>query len=190
MSPLSILSAALLPCFFDPHREKLLQVVGQRKDGSTFPMELSVGEATREGEAVFVSGHPGSTDRLLSVAELQSLRSDYLPQQLIYYSELRGRMLEWAQTSPEAARQVQQRILGYENGIKVWRNRLSSLADQEQMARKVEAEQALREDNEQLLAEIQVVVELEVEISVKLYFVRFFANHPRKKYTSSTQKTE
>jgi len=97
-----------------------------------------------EGEAVFVSGHPGSTDRLLSVAELQSLRSDYLPQQLIYYSELRGRMLEWAQTSPEAARQVQQRILGYENGIKVWRNRLSSLADQEQMARKVEAEQALR----------------------------------------------
>ena len=39
---------------------------------------------------------------------------------------------------------MQQRILGYENGIKVWRNRLSSLADQEQMARKVEAEQALR----------------------------------------------
>ena len=97
-----------------------------------------------EGEAVFVSGHPGNTDRLLSVAELQNVRSDYLPEQLIYYSELRGRMLEWAQTSPEAARQVQQRILSYENGIKVWRNRLSSLADAGQMARKVEAEQALR----------------------------------------------
>ncbi|MDB5580060.1 MAG: sensor hybrid histidine kinase [Bradyrhizobium sp.] len=30
------------------------EVVGQRKDGSTFPMELSVGEAKQEGESIFV----------------------------------------------------------------------------------------------------------------------------------------
>jgi PAS domain S-box-containing protein len=30
------------------------EVVGQRKDGSTFPMDLSVGEAKQEGEAIFV----------------------------------------------------------------------------------------------------------------------------------------
>ena len=30
------------------------EVVGQRKDGSTFPMDLSVGEARQEGESIFV----------------------------------------------------------------------------------------------------------------------------------------
>src|SRR5947207_1853367 len=30
------------------------EVTGQRKDGSTFPMNLSVGEARQEGESVFV----------------------------------------------------------------------------------------------------------------------------------------
>ncbi len=98
-----------------------------------------------DGEAVFVSGHPGRTDRLLTVAELESRRNDYLPTQLIYYSEFRGRMLEWAQSGDEAARQVQQRILGYENGIKVWRNQLKSLADPGQMARKLNDERALRQ---------------------------------------------
>jgi len=97
-----------------------------------------------QSEAVFVSGHPGRTNRLLTVAELESRRSDYLPEQLIYYSEFRGRMLEWARTSDAAARQVQQRILGYENGIKVWRNQLRSLADPVQMERKRREQAELR----------------------------------------------
>jgi hypothetical protein len=92
------------------------------------------------GEATFVAGHPGSTDRLLTVAQLEDLRGSNLPQRLILFSELRGRMLQWATTSDDAARQVQQRILGIENAIKVWKNRLASLMDEEQMARKQAAE--------------------------------------------------
>jgi PAS domain S-box-containing protein len=39
------------------------EVVGQRKNGSTFPMELSVGEATQEGESIFVGFIHDLTER-------------------------------------------------------------------------------------------------------------------------------
>src|SRR6185369_9583235 len=39
------------------------EVVGQRKDGSTFPMDLSVGEATQDGESIFVGIIRDLTDR-------------------------------------------------------------------------------------------------------------------------------
>ena len=97
------------------------------------------------GQPVFVSGHPGSTQRLLSVAELDSKRRDDLPLRLLLTAELRGRLAEWGKTSDEAARQVQQRMLGLENSLKVNRHRLDSLLDAEQMAAKVLAEEELRQ---------------------------------------------
>ena len=39
------------------------EVVGQRKDGSTFPMDLSVGEAKQDGESIFVGVIHDLTDR-------------------------------------------------------------------------------------------------------------------------------
>jgi PAS domain S-box-containing protein len=39
------------------------EVVGQRKDGSTFPMDLSVGEAMQDGESIFVGIIHDLTDR-------------------------------------------------------------------------------------------------------------------------------
>jgi hypothetical protein len=97
-----------------------------------------------KGEAVFVAGHPGTTRRLLTVAQLEHRRASLLPQQLILLSEQRGRMLAWSRTGDEPARIVQQRILGYENAIKVYQNQLRSLMDETQMARKREQEAALR----------------------------------------------
>ena len=96
------------------------------------------------GEPVFISGHPGSTDRLLTMSQLRMLRDVNYPNWLLRYSEFRGRMLAWANTSDEAARIVQQSILGIENGIKVRRNLLRALHNDAQMAEKERAEQALR----------------------------------------------
>ncbi len=97
------------------------------------------------GEPVFVTGHPGSTDRLLTVAQLKFQRDVDMPLWLLRYSELRGRMMAWQYTSDEAARTVQQRILGYENAIKVRRNELKALQTDRMIEKKERQEQSLRE---------------------------------------------
>ena len=99
----------------------------------------------QDGDAVFITGHPGSTDRLLTMSQLKFLRDVSYPNWLLRYSELRGRMLAWADTGDEAARTVQQRILGIENGIKVRRNLLKALQNDTMMAEKAAQETALRE---------------------------------------------
>lgn len=97
------------------------------------------------GDPVFITGHPGSTSRQLTMAELGMLREVVYPIWLLRNSELRGRMLVWQHTSPEAARAVQQNILLVENGIKVVKNRLFALLNAEMMDEKAAAERELRE---------------------------------------------
>jgi hypothetical protein len=98
----------------------------------------------KPAEPVFISGHPGSTDRLLTMTQLKMQRDVVLPLWLFRYSELRGRMLAWQNTSDEAARTVQQRIAGIENGIKVRRNQLKALHNDSMVAMKEREEQELR----------------------------------------------
>src|SRR5262245_62874680 len=53
-------------------------VVGQRKDGSTFPMELAVGEALMNGRRVFTGFIRDLTERQLSENRLQELQAELL----------------------------------------------------------------------------------------------------------------
>jgi PAS domain S-box-containing protein len=46
------------------------EVIGQRKDGSTFPMDLSVGEAKQDGSSIFVGVIHDLTDRKRTEAQL------------------------------------------------------------------------------------------------------------------------
>lgn len=96
------------------------------------------------GEFVLVSGHPGSTDRLLTVAQLQDLREAELPPSLLRSSELRGRYIQFAKTSDDARRIVTDPLNGLENGIKVRRKQLDALLDENMMARKRAEEAELR----------------------------------------------
>ena len=96
------------------------------------------------GELVFVSGHPGSTDRLLTVAQLKTLRNVDLPQWLLRASELRGRYIQYGKTGPEAARVVQAPLSTLENGIKVRRKLLDALHDDALMEHKRAQEAELR----------------------------------------------
>ncbi|MEM7431919.1 MAG: S46 family peptidase [Pseudomonadota bacterium] len=96
-------------------------------------------------EPVFITGHPGSTDRLLTVSQLKFQRDVVLPLWLIRYSELRGRLMAWGETSDEAARTVQQRILGFDNGLKVQFNALKALQTDRMIDLKARDEQELRD---------------------------------------------
>ena len=101
-------------------------------------------EGAKAGEVVFVSGHPGSTDRLLTVAELENLRNVILPRWLLRASELRGRLIQYGKTSPEAHRIVEDPLNGLENAIKVRRKELDALLDDRLMQTKIKDEAALR----------------------------------------------
>ena len=103
-------------------------------------------EGAAPGEPVFVSGHPGSTERQLTAADLRFRRDITLPTSLLRSSELRGRFIQYGQTSEEALRTVQTPLMYLENGITVRRNELFALMDDQLFARKVKAEQSMREE--------------------------------------------
>ena len=97
-----------------------------------------------ENEPVFISGHPGSTDRLLTVAQLEALRNDYLPQQLVRGSELRGRYIEFGKQSPQNERITKAALVGLENTLKVRRKELDALHVDELLERKAREEASIK----------------------------------------------
>ena len=97
------------------------------------------------GELVLVAGHPGSTDRQLTVAELLTLRNHSLPPALLRGSELRGRYLQFAKTDEAAARIASDALLGLENGLKVQRKQLDALLDEDLLRTKRSQESELRD---------------------------------------------
>ena len=113
---------------------------------ATTPNHFSIRESgPGEGELVFVSGHPGSTERQLTISELKTIRDVTLPVWLLRYSELRGRLIQFGKTGDEPYRIVQTPLLSIENRIKVRRNELIALLDEDLFARKEAEEKSLRE---------------------------------------------
>jgi hypothetical protein len=96
------------------------------------------------GDLVFVSGHPGTTNRLLTAAQLDTQRSIDLPQALLRASELRGRYIQYSKTGMEADRIVQDPLNSLQNGIKVRRKLLDALLDDTLLAHKRAEEADLR----------------------------------------------
>jgi hypothetical protein len=96
------------------------------------------------GEPVFIAGHPGTTQRLMTLAQLKTQRDLYLPFWLLRYSELRGRLIEFSKTSPEAQRTAKEYLDTIENSIKVRRMQLFSLLDDRLMDQHAADERKLK----------------------------------------------
>lgn len=97
-----------------------------------------------DGELVFVSGHPGSTSRLETVAQLQHQR-DYSDPAIL--SMLRRRistLREYSARGPEQARQAGSQIFGLENSVKAISGELAGLQNPATMAGKKKDEDEFR----------------------------------------------
>ncbi len=109
------------------------------------PQHLSIDfDGPREGEPVFVSGHPGTTSRLETRAQLEFTRDVVLPQALLRSAELRGRYLQFAFANAANAALIEAPLDNLENAIKVRRKLLDALHDDALLERKSAEERTLR----------------------------------------------
>ncbi len=100
---------------------------------------------TKEGELTFVSGHPGSTSRLQTVAEIESWRDFGLVPRLLYLAEIRGALTEYAKRGKEQERHSKGMLFGVENALKAFRGEAHALFQPGLMAQKRAQEKTLRD---------------------------------------------
>jgi hypothetical protein len=98
-----------------------------------------------EGDLVFVSGHPGSTNRLDTLARLQHRRDLTLPYTLNHLRMMEALLIQFAESSPEHARMAQKDLFGVANSRKAISGQYQGLLDPAIVARKAAEERELRE---------------------------------------------
>ncbi len=96
------------------------------------------------GELTFVSGHPGRSERLLTIPELEFQRDVYLPYRIFYLSEFRGLITEFQTRGAEQKRFSMATLLEIENSLKAFKGRLEALQDKTFFTEKVADENLLR----------------------------------------------
>jgi len=101
-------------------------------------------QAPKAGDPTFVVGNPGSTERLLTVAQLETQRDLTIPVGQLQRSEYRGRLIEMSRVGAEAKRIAGDALFGIENGFKVFYGRQLTLNDRSFMDAKRQEEAALK----------------------------------------------
>src|SRR5215813_11207538 len=96
-------------------------------------------------EPVFVTGHPGSTDRNDTVAELETERDVIYPISLKVVSRRLGVLRKYSGQGPEQARQAAGMVFGLENALKAYTGEYNGLTDPKIMQKKSADEKALRD---------------------------------------------
>ena len=99
----------------------------------------------KEGEFVIASGMPGSTDRLLTVAQLRYQRDTGNPLQMRVWTSRRDALAAYAARGAEQARRAQSAKRSLENSIKRLTGQQEGLSNPRSFARKEAEEKALRE---------------------------------------------
>src|ERR1700754_1844366 len=98
----------------------------------------------KEGSLVFVTGNPGSTSRLDTVAHLEQLRDTSIPMVIRLLERREAVLKKYMAMGEEQTRQSQNELNSVQNSLKVYRGQLAGLKDPALLARKKSEEAALR----------------------------------------------
>jgi hypothetical protein len=101
-------------------------------------------DGAADGELVFVTGHPGHTDRLNTVAQLEYARDLGLPLYLKVAAKKREDYYAYSKLGVEQERRSKDRIFGIENSIKAVTGEYEGLLDPKLMDSLKDAETSLR----------------------------------------------
>jgi hypothetical protein len=131
------------------------------------------------GEPVFVSGSPATTERQLTVSQLQALRDVALPLLSVQQAELRGRLIQLGEQSPQMAELVAAPLFEDENTYKVLQGRLAALRDPDFLAAREKDEADLKA---RLAADPKFAVQIgdpwtEIEAAERAYALQFVVWH-------------
>jgi len=102
-------------------------------------------EGAKEGELVFVSGHPGGTHRLNAVSHLEFFRDLAFPYTLNLLRRREVLYSNYGERSTENARRANEELRNWENSRKAYGGMIAGLQDPQIVAAKREAEQRLRD---------------------------------------------
>ena len=98
----------------------------------------------KDGDLVFVSGHPGGTSRMLTMAELENLRDQALPFRLGILKREEVMLVTWSARTEENARRARELLFGVQNSRKALDGRLAGLLDPDLMGPKAKAEEEFK----------------------------------------------
>jgi len=98
----------------------------------------------KENDLIFVSGHPGNTGRLLTMAQLEFLRDVQYPIALKLFARRIALLQDFSKQSEENARIAQEEIFGLQNSQKAITGYQSGLTDKAIMDQKAADEAKLR----------------------------------------------
>ena len=101
-------------------------------------------KGAEDGEAVFVSGRPGNTDRLVSTRQLEYFRDTRHPIILHRLNEVYGAYFEYFKENPDKQSKLLSRLLSVANGRKAYAGMLMGLKDEYLMAKKYDFEKTLQ----------------------------------------------
>jgi hypothetical protein len=99
----------------------------------------------KDNDLVFISGHPGSTGRLLTMSQLESLRTVVFPFQLEILNRRDQLFRNWGAKSEENYRRAQEDLFGIENNLKRLKVYYTSLSDPAIMDKKQAEETTLKQ---------------------------------------------
>ena len=99
---------------------------------------------TKAGETVFITGHPGLTQRQITMAELEYARDVQVPGVMRYLKNREVLLNSYGKRGAENARRARDELLTIENSRKVYDGRIAGLLDPALLAAKRAEEDALK----------------------------------------------